>query len=92
MSERLEFRPSYLGEFDEIVARFADGTVHVETMDKKGCYIGFQWDDGRYCQLWISSDKKLRYRHEDGVAMPRALASDPLLDRQEDSPPPPTVV
>ena len=65
-ARRLEFRPDDRGEFDEIVARFADGMVHVETMSKTGCYVGFYWDDGRYCQWWIRSDKKLRYHHEDG--------------------------
>lgn len=63
---RLEFRPRENGDFDEIVARFADGSVHVETMSDKGCYVGFYWDDGRYCQWWISSKKKLEYHHEDG--------------------------
>lgn len=62
----LEFRPDDKGRFDEIVARKPD-MVHVETMTGKSVYIGFYWDDGRYCQLWISSDKKLSYHHEDGV-------------------------
>lgn len=62
----LEFRPDYKGRFDEIVARFADGMVHVETMSSTSCYVGFYWDDGRYCQWWISSDRKLQYYHEDG--------------------------
>ncbi len=63
----LEFRPDQKGRFDEMVARFADGMVHVETMSGKSCYVGFYWDDGRYCQLWISGDKKLKYHHEDGI-------------------------
>lgn len=66
----LEFRPDPDGNFDEIVARFADGMVHVETMNAKGCYVGFYWDDGRYCQWWISSDRKLRYEHGDGLGEP----------------------
>lgn len=69
-SRRLEFGPDHKGRFDEMVARFADGMVHVETMSKKGCYVGFYWDDGRYCQWWISSDKKLEYYHEDGNGEP----------------------
>lgn len=60
----IEFRPDYKGCFDEIVARFADGLVHVETMHGKACYVGFYWDDGRTCQWWISSEKKLHYHHE----------------------------
>jgi hypothetical protein len=66
----LEFRPRDNGDFDEIVARFADGMVHVETMDDKSCYVGFYWDDGRYCQWWVSSKKKLSYHHEDGQGDP----------------------
>ena len=62
----LEFRPDHKGHFDEIVARFADGMVCVETMSNKGCYVGFYWDDGRYCQWWISAGKKLEYHHEHG--------------------------
>ena len=68
--QALEFRPDHEGQFDEIVARFADGMVHVETMSNKSCYVGFYWDDGRYCQWWISADKKLRYSHEDGQHEP----------------------
>lgn len=71
MSEpALEFRPDHEGEFDEIVARFADGMVHVETMNDTGCYVGFYWDDGRYCQWWISSKKKLHYHHDEGQSEP----------------------
>jgi len=66
----LEFRPDHKGEFDEIVARFADGMVCVETMDDNSCYVGFYWDDGRYYQWWISSKKTLRYHHEDGMGDP----------------------
>lgn len=62
--EPLEFRPDSEGNFDEIVARFANGSVHVETMSGKGCYVGFYWDDGRVCQWWINSKKKLEYYHE----------------------------
>lgn len=63
MSPWLELRPEPDGSFDELIARFADGLVHVETMSGKGVYIGFYRDDGRAHQLWISSDRKLRY-HE----------------------------
>ena len=66
----LEFRPDDKGRFDEIVARFGDGMVHVETMSKRSCYVGFYWDDGRYCQWWISSAGKLAYHHEDGISPP----------------------
>lgn len=62
----LEFRPDENGEFDEIVARFADGMVHVETMSDKDCYVGFSWNDGRFCQWYISSGKALKYHHEQG--------------------------
>lgn len=69
-AKRLEFSPDHKGRFDEITARFADGMVHVETMSKTGCYVGFYWDDGTYCQWWISSDKKLGYHHESGKGGP----------------------
>lgn len=62
----LEFRPRANGKFDEIVAHFADGMVHVETMSATGCYVGFYWNDGRYCQWWINSKKTLEYHHEHG--------------------------
>lgn len=69
---RLEFRPDEKGEFDEIVAAFADGSVHVETMSDQGCYVGFYWDDGRYCQWWIGvkGRSKLTYQHDDGHGNP----------------------
>ena len=62
----LEFRPDENGEFDEMVARFSDGTVHVETMSDKRCYVAFRWNDGRFCQWYISSGKALKYHHEQG--------------------------
>lgn len=80
MSKHLEFRPDHKGRFDEICARFGDGMVHVETMTDKSCYVGFYWDDGRYCQWWISSDKKLRYHHEDGVGKPPMYAANGELN------------
>lgn len=75
----LEFRPDDKGRFDELVARKPD-MVHVETMTDKAVYIGFYWDDGRYCQLWINADKKLRYSHEAGFASPRDSRSKPLVE------------
>ena len=69
----LEFRPDENGEFDEIVARFADGTVHVETMSDKRCYVQFSWNDGRFCQWYISSGKALKYHHEQGKDAPTPL-------------------
>lgn len=54
----LEIRPDEDGEFDEIVARFADGMVHAEMMDDDCCYVGFYWDDGRYCQWWFGTERK----------------------------------
>jgi hypothetical protein len=70
----IEFRPDEKGNFDEIVALKPD-MVHVETMSKSSCYIGFYWDDGRYCQFWFHSTKgKLGYSHEHGShPMPAAL-------------------
>lgn len=66
----IEFRPDHKARFDEIVARNPD-MVHVETMSKSSCYIGFYWDDGRYCQFWIHADKgKLGYYHEHGKSAP----------------------
>ena len=78
--KHLEFTPDRKGNFDEICARFADGMVHVETMSSKGCYVGFYWDDGRYCQWWISSDKKLRYHHADGQGDPPLYAANGELN------------
>lgn len=72
---RLEFRPDSDGKFDEIVARFADGMVHVETLSKTGCYVGFYWNDGRICQWWINSKKPLEYFHEDGQGDPPLSAA-----------------
>lgn len=68
----LEFRPDYRGDFDELVARFADGGVFIETMSDQGVYVDFSWDDGRHCQLWItvSGKSRLRYTHEHGMADP----------------------
>jgi hypothetical protein len=60
----LELRPDHKGKFDELVARFADGMVHAEMMSGKGLYIGFYMDDGRQCQMWITSDKKLQINTE----------------------------
>ena len=67
----LEFRPRANGDFDEIIARFGDGTVHVETMSGRSCYVGFYWDDGRFCQWYISSTGKLSYYHEHGCHEPQ---------------------
>ncbi|HEX8413808.1 MAG TPA: hypothetical protein VF637_07975 [Sphingomicrobium sp.] len=69
-SRWLEVRPDYKGKFDEIVARFADGIVHVEMMTNKSVYIGFYCDDGRAHQLWISSDKKLFCNEADASGPP----------------------
>lgn len=66
----LELRPDHKGKFDELVARFADGMIHAEMLNPKGIYIGIYHDDGRYCQFWINSDKKLECRAEPGVAEP----------------------
>jgi hypothetical protein len=72
----LELRPDDKGEFDELCAAFADGSVHMETMDKDSCYIGFYWDDGRYCQLWFGvKGKKLWYNHEHGTSEPPRYAA-----------------
>jgi hypothetical protein len=68
----LEIRNDDKGEFDELCVTFADGTVHMETMDTDSCYIGFYWDDGRYCQLWfgIKNRKNLWYNHDHGTSDP----------------------
>jgi hypothetical protein len=69
--QHLEIRPDSQGEFDEIVARFADGMVHAEMMSDKSCYVGFYWDDGRYCQWWFGTNRgKLWNNHEDGIGDP----------------------
>jgi hypothetical protein len=73
MSDRLEFRPRENGEFDEIVARFGDGMVHVETMSGTSCYVGFYWNDGLVCQWYINSARKLTYYHE----VSRSVATPP---------------
>jgi hypothetical protein len=69
---RLEFRPDSKGEFDELVARFADGGVFIETMSDQGVYVDFSWNDGLHCQLWItvSGRSKLRYYHENDKSGP----------------------
>lgn len=66
----LEPRPNRDGSFDEIVARFADGMVHAETMSDKSVYIGFYKDDGRAHQLWISAKGELRYNEADASGEP----------------------
>lgn len=81
----LEFRPREDGSFDEIVARFADGMVHVETMSDKSCYVGFYWDDGRYCQWWISSRKRLEYHHEDGMSEPPRFTAQAIEARRAET-------
>jgi hypothetical protein len=70
VSEWLELRPDHKGKFDELVARFADGMVHAEMMSGKGLYIGFYMDDGRTCQMWISSDKKLHIETSEHAGNP----------------------
>jgi hypothetical protein len=42
--------------------------VFIETLDRNSVYLGFQWNDGRYCQLWIgcTGRGKLTYNHADG--------------------------
>jgi len=67
----LEIRHDENGELDEIVATFADGVVHAEMMDQDHCYVGFYWDDGRYCQWWFGVEKKkLSNRTEHGQGTP----------------------
>lgn len=64
----LEFRPDHNGDFDEFIARFDGGMVHVETTGAKSVYIGFyQTDIGETLQLWINSGGKLSYQHERSV-------------------------
>jgi hypothetical protein len=75
----LEFRPDENGDFDEIVARFSDGSVHVETMSDKRCYVVFRWSDGRYCQWHISSGKALKYSHEQGKDTGNPSPKPPIL-------------
>jgi len=70
VTEWMEVRPDSDGAFDEMVARFADGMVHVEMMDDNRVYIGFYRDDGRGHQLWISSKKKLRCNEEKANGSP----------------------
>lgn len=70
----IELRPDADGGFDEIVARFADGMVHVETLDDRSVYVGFYKPaDGPTAsglQLWISSKGILNYVHEDIAPAP----------------------
>jgi hypothetical protein len=56
--EHLEFRPDHRGEFDELVARFADGMIFAEMMDDSSIFIDISWDDGRYCHWWLGTEKK----------------------------------
>lgn len=66
----LEFRPDHKGEFDELVARFADGSLFVEMMNDDAVFIDIQWDDGRYCHWWLSSKKRLKSTFEHGTDDP----------------------
>ena len=62
----VELRPAADGTFDEILATFADGKVHVETLDDKSVYIGIYKGEGPQThglQLWINSNGVLRYSH-----------------------------
>lgn len=89
MVEALEFRPDSKGEFDELVARFADGGVFIETMSDQGVYVDFSWNDGRHCQLWITvkGRSKLRYHHDDGAGDPPRFDAwgntNPTLSKKE---------
>ncbi len=66
----LALRQDEDGGFDEICAAFADGSVHVEMMDDNSCYVGFYWDDGRYCQWWFGARGKLWNNVEHGTSEP----------------------
>ena len=81
----IELRPDHQGRFDELVARFADGLVHVETMTDGSVFIGFWNDDGRGHQLWISSKKKLTYNEADASGPPPRFSA-AGIDRRPDLP------
>ena len=66
-AKRLEFHPDEKGQFDELVARFDNGIVHLEMMNDMALYLGFYWDDGSECQVWIDSGKCLRIHHEHSI-------------------------
>lgn len=89
MSEEwLELRPDHKGNFDELVARFEDGMVHAEMMTSGSIYIGLYWDDGRYCQTWISSKKRLKVHSEHGTGKPPRFTAQGVDTRPEDEPQP----
>ena len=76
LGDWLELRPDCHGEFDELIAKFADGQIVAEMMSDKGIHIGIYWDDGRYCDWWLTSKKKLRHNVEHGSdAPPRYTAA-----------------
>lgn len=81
----IELRPDHVGDFDELIARFADGTVHVETLSDNMVWIGFQHDDGRRHRLVVSSKKKLRYIEEDESGPPPRYTAQGV-DRRPDLP------
>ena len=82
----IELRPDADGGFDELVATFADGGVHVEALDDGSVYIGIhkpgQGPPESGLQLWITSRGKLRYRHESMTGAASPAGNEPREARQ----------
>jgi hypothetical protein len=63
---RIEFRPDSRGKFDELVARFSDGSVFFEDLGENGLFVDVSWDDGRGVRLWAAAKRGcLEYAHEE---------------------------
>jgi hypothetical protein len=66
---RYEFRPDSKGNFDELVARFADGGVFFEDLGENGLFVDIYWNDGRGVRLWAGAKRGcLTYNHEADAA------------------------
>jgi hypothetical protein len=62
---RFEFCPDSRGKFDELVARFSDGSVFFEDLGENGLFVDLSWNDGRCVRLWASAKRGcLIYNHE----------------------------
>jgi hypothetical protein len=63
---RIEFRPDSRGKFDELVARFSDGSVFFEDLGENGLFVDVSWNDGRGVRLWAAAKRGcLEYAHEE---------------------------
>ena len=62
---RYEFHQDSRGKFDELFARFSDGSVFFEDLGENGLFVDLSWDDGRGVRLWAAAKRGcLAYNHE----------------------------